>query len=103
MTITLVRGFGKCIDCGKMTSIQLWLGKMQFFYCKDCAAELSKDIVQFLEKETKKQNITEGPTEQDFISAMSEIMELDNGGILNQDEVMRTLKTYFSKDTQMNK
>lgn len=58
MTITLVRGFGKCIDCGKMTSIQLWLGKMQFFYCKDCAAELSKDIVQFLEKENNEDNLS---------------------------------------------
>lgn len=58
MTITLVHGFGKCIDCGKMTSIQLWLGNMQFFYCKDCAAELSKDIVQFLEKENNEDNLS---------------------------------------------
>lgn len=54
MNILLVRGFGKCIECGNMTSIQLWLGKMQFFYCKDCATELSKDIVQFLEKEDER-------------------------------------------------
>ena len=34
--------------------------------------------------------------EQNFISAMSEIMELENGGIFNQDEVMKILKRYFN-------
>ena len=36
------------------------------------------------------------PAEQDYISAMSEIMELENGGTFNQDEVMKILKTYFN-------
>lgn len=43
--------------------------------------------VKTLEEEEKEQN---------YISAMSEIMELENGGTFNQDEVMRILKTYFS-------
>ena len=36
MNILLVRGFGKCIECGNMTSYQMWIGKMQFYFCDKC-------------------------------------------------------------------
>ena len=48
MTITLVRGFGKCIECGKMTSYQLWIGKMQFFLCDKCIQDLYYKSHEFL-------------------------------------------------------
>lgn len=49
MKITLVRGFGKCIECGEITSYQLWVGKMQFYFCKDCIDKLSKESVNIIE------------------------------------------------------
>ena len=47
MKILLVRGFGKCIECGKTTSTQMWVGKMQFYFCEDCVNKLSKEAVRF--------------------------------------------------------
>lgn len=41
--------------------------------------------------------------QQEIISAMSEIMELDNGGCFNQDEVLRILNFYFSGGEARNK
>lgn len=35
---------------------------------------------------------------QDIIAAMSEIMELDNAGCFNQDEVLKILNLYFGAD-----
>ena len=50
MNVTLVRGIGKCIECGNMTSTQLWLGKMQFYYCNKCIEELYLQSHSFLYK-----------------------------------------------------
>lgn len=40
MQVTLVRGFGECVECGNLTSYQMWVGKMQFFFCDKCIQEL---------------------------------------------------------------
>ena len=48
MKILLVRGFGKCIECGSMTSYQMWIGKMQFFLCETCVNKLSVESTRFM-------------------------------------------------------
>ena len=48
MQITLVNGTGKCIECGNLTSYQMWLGKMQFFFCDRCIQELYYKSYAFL-------------------------------------------------------
>ena len=48
MNITLVRGFGKCIECGNMTSYQMWVGKMQFYFCDRCTEKLYYTAHNFL-------------------------------------------------------
>jgi len=50
MNILLVRGFGKCIGCGNMTSYQMWIGKMQFYFCDKCIQELHYKTYGFLYK-----------------------------------------------------
>ena len=50
MNVTLVRGIGKCIECGNMTSTQLWLGKMQFYFCDKCIQEMYYKSHEFLYK-----------------------------------------------------
>ena len=41
MNISIVNGFGKCIECGKHTSYQMWVGKMQFFFCEYCIKNIA--------------------------------------------------------------
>lgn len=50
MNILLVRGFGKCIECGNMTSYQMWVGKMQFYFCDKCVQEMYHKSYEFLYK-----------------------------------------------------
>jgi hypothetical protein len=50
MNILLVRGFGKCIECDNMTSYQMWVGKMQFYFCNKCIQELHYKTYGFLYK-----------------------------------------------------
>ena len=40
MNIELVRGFGKCVECGKMTSYCVWFNKLDFYICKSCIQNL---------------------------------------------------------------
>lgn len=50
MDIVFVRGFGKCIECGNMTSYQMWIGKMQFYFCDKCIQEFHYKTYGFLYK-----------------------------------------------------
>lgn len=50
MNILLVHGFGKCIECGNMTSYQMWIGKMQFYFCDKCVQEMHHKSYEFLYK-----------------------------------------------------
>ena len=50
MNILLVRGLGKCIECGNMTSYQMWIGKMQFYFCDKCVQEIHHKSYEFLDK-----------------------------------------------------
>lgn len=48
MKFELVNGTGKCIECGKMTSYQLWIGKMQFYLCDHCIQDIHSKSYCFL-------------------------------------------------------
>ena len=48
MKILPVNGHGKCIECGRETDIQMWLGRMQFFFCETCINKLSKESTRFM-------------------------------------------------------
>ncbi len=48
MKILFVNGHGKCIECGKDTSAQMWIGKMQFFFCEACINKLSVESTRFM-------------------------------------------------------
>ena len=66
MNITLVRGFGKCIECGNITSYQMWVGKMQFYFCDRCTEKLYYTAHNFLyeNKEAFKLKEIENQTKQ---------------------------------------
>ena len=48
MKILPVNGHGKCIECGRITTTQMWIGKMQFFFCENCVDKLSKESTRFM-------------------------------------------------------
>lgn len=48
MKILPVNGNGKCIECGKMTTTQMWIGRMQFFFCEKCVSDLSVESTRFM-------------------------------------------------------
>ena len=50
MTIELVRGFGKCVECGKATSYNIWLYKIDFYICENCIQNLHYKLYDFLYK-----------------------------------------------------
>lgn len=53
MQLTLVRGTGKCIECGNTTSYQMWVGKMQFYFCDKCVHNLYHKSYDFLIKQNE--------------------------------------------------
>ncbi len=53
MTIELVRGFGKCVECGKMTSYCIWFDKLDFYICKHCIQNLYYTSHDFCIKHTE--------------------------------------------------
>ena len=53
MKITSVNGYGKCIECGNETSIQMWIGKMQFYFCDHCVNRLSTEAKIFIKNHYK--------------------------------------------------
>ena len=68
MKFELVNGTGKCIECGKMTSYQLWIGKMQFYLCNNCIQDIHSKSYCFLyqnneakENYSKWHNVKENP------------------------------------------
>ena len=48
MKITSVNGHGECIECGKETSTQMWIGRMQFYFCETCVNKLSVESTRFM-------------------------------------------------------
>lgn len=48
MKILSVNGHGKCIECGKETSTQMWIGRMQLFFCETCVNKLSVESTSFM-------------------------------------------------------
>ena len=57
MQLGLVRGFGKCVNCGQMTSYNLWFtySKGEYYICKNCIGVLESCIKasKILEDEKK--------------------------------------------------
>lgn len=60
MKILPVKGGGKCIECGKTTTTQMWVGRMQFFFCEKCVSDLSVESTRFMNEYKKEMlsNIT---------------------------------------------
>ena len=50
MNIELVRGFDKCVECGKMTSYCIWFHKLDFYICNNCIQNLYYKSHDFLYK-----------------------------------------------------
>ena len=50
MTIKLVRGFGKCVECGKTTSYNIWFDKLNFYICENCIQNFYYKSYDFLYK-----------------------------------------------------
>ncbi len=76
MKIELVRGIGKCIECGNMTSYQMWIGKMQFYFCDKCVQEIYYKSHEFLYKNNEYFKLKEKE---------NETKELIKRGIINDN------------------